>query len=143
MASSSIAHRIGDAASLLGIAPDTLRYYEKIGLVPRPSRTTAGRRLYGEKDLVRLHFVRRAQAVGFSLDEIRQLLRLREQPMKCSNGVRALAARKHEYLREQRRQIQRMEKELALLLNLCTGSPDHCPILEGLEGDSRPHKAKR
>lgn len=100
-------HGIGRAASALGLAPDTLRYYEKIGLLPHPSRTAGGRRLYAEKDLTRLRFVRRAQAIGFSLEEIGQLLRLREHPLKCSIGVRQLAARKYEHLRQQRREMQR------------------------------------
>lgn len=142
MTDSNTGHSIGRAASALGLAPDTLRYYEKIGLLPRPSRTVGGRRLYAEKDLTRLRFVRRAQAIGFSLEEIRQLLRLRERPLKCSSGVRELAARKYEHLRQQRWEMQKMERELSLLLNLCAGDPDHCPILEELERGHHRRKRK-
>ncbi len=116
-------YKISDAAAALGVSPDTLRYYEKIGLVPRPTRTVTGLRLYGDKDLMRLRFVRRAQGIGFSLDEIRKLLRLREHPTKCSGAVRTLAARKYEHLRAQRREIQEMARELSLLLNLCRAVP--------------------
>jgi DNA-binding transcriptional MerR regulator len=136
-------HRIGAAASAVGVSVDTLRYYEKIGLVPRPSRTAAGTRLYGEKDLARLRFVKRAQGIGFSLDEIAKLLRFREQPTKCSDAVRTLAGRKYEHLRAQRREIQKMEQELRLLLSLCRGSADECPILQELEAEGRSRKRQR
>lgn len=125
---------IGDAATAVGIAPDTLRYYEKIGLVPRPMRDASGRRVYREKDLTRLRFVKRAQALGFSLHDIGQLLKLREDPVKCSKAVRELAAQKRDTLAAQLRETERMHRELSLLLSLCTGATDHCPILEQMEG---------
>lgn len=125
--------RIGEAAETLGISPDTLRYYEKIRLVPGPVRGIGGQRSYGEKDLARLRFVQRAQTLGFTLEEIRRLLRFRENPVRCSNAVRRLAARKCEALATQRATIEQIQGELALLLNLCTGARDHCPILDRLE----------
>ena len=128
--------RIGNAAATVGITPDTLRYYEKIGLVPRPARNAGGRRVYLDKDLARLRFVKRAQALGFSLHDIGRLLRLRENPVKCSKAVRALAQQKRDALLVQLREIQRMQRELALLLNLCTGAKDHCPILDELGKDT-------
>lgn len=125
--------RIREAAQTVGLTADTLRYYEKINLVPRPARGVGGQRSYGEQDLVRLRFVTRAQALGFSLEEIRQLLRFRENPVRCSKGVRQLARRKCETLAAQRQAVEQMHRELTLLLNLCTGASDHCPILERLE----------
>lgn len=130
---------IGSAATTVGITADTLRYYERIGLLPRPARNASGRRVYRDKDLVRLRFVKRAQALGFSLQDIRQLLRLRENPIKCSKAVRALAQEKRDALLMQMREIERMQSELTLLLNLCTGAGDSCPILDRLAQDpSRP-----
>lgn len=125
---------IGAAAAAVGIAPDTLRYYEKIRLVPRPARNAGGRRVYREKDIARLRFVKRAQALGFNLRDVGQLLRLREDPVKCSKAVRALAAQKRDALEAQLREVERMHRELSLLLNLCTGAADHCPILDRMEG---------
>jgi MerR family copper efflux transcriptional regulator len=125
--------RIREAAQTVGLSADTLRYYEKIDLVPRPARGVGGQRTYGEKDLARLRFVTRAQALGFTLEEIRQLLRFRENPVRCSKSVRKLAQRKCETLEAQRQALEHMHRELTLLLNLCSGASDHCPILERLE----------
>ena len=118
-----------------GLPASTLRYYEKINLVPRPARGVGGQRTYSEKDLARLRFVTRAQALGFTLEEIRQLLRFRENPVRCSKGVRQLARRKSETLAAQRQALEQMHRELTLLLNLCTGASDHCPILDRLDSD--------
>ncbi|MGE0465274.1 MAG: heavy metal-responsive transcriptional regulator [Steroidobacteraceae bacterium] len=125
--------RIREAGKAVGMSADTLRYYEKIGLVPRPARAPGGQRTYAERDLARLRFVTRAQAIGFSLQEIKQLLRFREDPVKCSKRVRALAREKCVQLRAQQQALDQMERELTLLVNLCSGAADHCPILEKLE----------
>jgi MerR family transcriptional regulator, copper efflux regulator len=127
--------RIREAAQTVGLSADTLRYYEKIDLLPRPARGLGGQRSYGEKDLARLRFVKRAQGLGFTLEEIRQLLRFRENPARCGKSVRTLAQRKCETLAAQRHTIEQMQGELTLLLNLCSGTGDHCPILERLDSD--------
>lgn len=127
--------RIREAAEAVGLSADTLRYYEKINLVPRPARGAGGQRTYRDKDLKRLRFVVRAQAIGFTLQEIKQLLRFRENPVKCSKGVRMLAQRKCEALSAQQQALAQMHGELSLLLNLCSGDADHCPILEKLDTD--------
>lgn len=123
---------IGEAAERLHSSPDTLRYYEKIGLV-RPARTPGGRRVYDRTDLDQLRFIQRAQAVGFSLAEIDQLLKLRRNPARCSESVRSLAANKVEELSGKLEALNRMHDELTLLLGLCSGDSDECPILDSLE----------
>lgn len=125
---------IGAAADALSMSPDTLRYYEKIGLVPRVTKNASGRRTYSDKDLSRLRFVQRAQNIGFSLEEIRRLLKLRENPMKCSNAVRTLARHKCAQMQEQLITLKKMNDELTLLLKLCSGDSEHCPILDNLDG---------
>ncbi len=125
---------IGVAAGALHMSPDTLRYYEKIGLVPRVTKNASGRRTYSDKDLGRLRFVQRAQNIGFSLEEIRRLLKLRENPMKCSNAVRTLARQKCAQMQEQLTTLKKMNDELTLLLSLCSGDSEHCPILDSLDG---------
>lgn len=128
---------IGEAAERVESSPDTLRYYEKIGLIS-PGRTSGGRRMYERTDLDRLRFIRRAQAVGFSLDEIRQLLELRRNPARCSRSVRELAASKVEELRGKVEALKRMHDELSLLLELCSGDTERCPILESLDAHESP-----
>ncbi len=128
-----MAMKIREAAEAVGLSPDTLRYYEKIALVPGPARGAGGQRAYGESDLARLRFVTRAQALGFTLDEIRRLLRFRANPHSASRAVRRLAELKQETLAGQRRALEQMHRELTLLLNLCTGTGNHCPILDRLD----------
>jgi DNA-binding transcriptional MerR regulator len=123
---------IGETAQQLGLSQDTLRYYEKIRLVPRAAKNGSGRRTYSDKDLARLRFVQRAQSIGFSLSEIGRLLKLRENPVKCSKAVRDMAQRKCEEMQEQISTLRKMEDELMLLLGLCNGK-DPCPILERLD----------
>lgn len=125
---------IGKTAEVLGLSPDTLRYYEKIGLVPRAGKNCSGRRTYSEKDMARLKFVQRAKSIGFSLAEIGQLLKLRENPLKASKSIHAMAQRKCADIQNQIRILKTMKAELTLLLNLCSGNSDNCPILERLDG---------
>ncbi len=129
--------RIRDAALAVGLSADTLRFYEKIRLLPPAARGAGGHRAYGGKDIARLRFVRRAQGLGFTLAEIRQLLRFRENPARCSQNVRRLAQRKCESLAATREVVEMMHRELALLLDLCAGQGDHCPIIEHLESGDR------
>lgn len=124
---------IGATAEALGLSQDTLRYYEKIRLVPRASKNRSGRRMYSDRDLARLRFVQRAQSIGFSLMEIGKLLKLRENPVKCSLTVRNMAQRKCEEMQQQMDTLKRMQDELAQLLDLCDGESDHCPILDRLD----------
>lgn len=128
-----MSYTISEVAEQLAIPVDTLRYYEKIKLIPRPSRDGGGRRQYNDKDCSRLRFVRRAQAMGFSLAEIRDLLRLRENPAKASKRVRALAEKKQREIETRLEQLQQLHGEFELLLNLCTGDKESCPILESFD----------
>ena len=125
---------IGQASTALGLSQDTLRYYEKIGLVPKVGKNRSGRRNYSEVDLTRLRFIQRAHAVGFSLTEIGHVLKLRANPSKSSRAVRAMAQKKCAAMQKQMADLQRMQEELGTLLSLCDGKGEHCPILEGLDG---------
>jgi len=127
-------YTISEAAAVSGASPDTLRYYEKIELLPAPPRTAGGRRAYRDIDIARLRFARRAQSIGFSLNEIKQLLKLRERPQRCARTVRALAERKCQAMSTQIAALEQMRGELILLLNLCRGDTDECPILDRLDG---------
>ena len=125
--------RIGDVARALGISTDTLRYYEKIGLMPRAAKR-GGTRYYDAAALSRLRFIRRAQTFKFSLAEIEALLALRQKPANAKPEARALAAKKLEHLRHALAEMTVLQRELALLLNLCEQTACGCAIIEGIEG---------
>lgn len=123
-------HAIGAAARLAGMTTDTLRYYERIGLMCRVLRDGGGRRYYTEPDLERLRFISRAQAMDFSLAEIRQLLELRDHPDTARAEARRLAHGKLEAVTRRMRTLRHLRNELRLLLNLCVGANEGCPILD-------------
>jgi MerR family transcriptional regulator, copper efflux regulator len=125
--------RIGEVTKLLGISADTLRYYEKIGLLPPIGRTESGIRVYDARDLSRLRFIRRAQKMQFSLREIAELLNMREDPQHARNEVRILTMKKLHEVEEHLDDLQFLRNELQLLLNLCVASEDGCPIIESID----------
>jgi len=124
--------RIGDVADLTGLSADTLRYYEKIGLL-NVARNGAGVRFYTRKDLSVLHFIQRAKSMKFTLDEIAKLLEMRADPQHAREEVRELAHLKLEAVTAQLEELETLRKELTLLVNLCRGAEDGCPIIEDLE----------
>jgi DNA-binding transcriptional MerR regulator len=126
-------HSIGRVSSQLSISIDTLRYYEKIGLLPPVRRTASGQRRYSSPDLSRLRFIRRAQAMGFSLEEIAQLLRMREDPLHAKEDVRRLTQQKLQETEARLKEIMTLRNELQLLINLCQGTDTGCPIVERMD----------
>jgi len=126
-------YRIGDVTRLLGISADTLRYYEKIRLLPAISRTESGIREYCERDLSRLRFIRRAQKMQFSLKEIGALLNMRENPQTARDEVRLLTQGKLGEIEEHLNDLQFLRNELQLLLNICAASETGCPIIESID----------
>ena len=119
-----------------GIGLETVRYYERIGLLEEPARTTSGYRVYGPEDLSRLMFIKRAKALGFSLDDIRELIALKvEKGCDCGD-----IAHRAEYrladVRQRIEGLQRVRKGLEELISSCRANPvkEVCPILEVLEG---------
>ena len=127
--------QIGDVTKRLNISADTLRYYEKIHLMPSISRTSSGLRDYSEKDISRLKFVKRAQRMSFSLEEIGRLLDFRQAPQQAKPEVRQLAGEKLTDIEDHLKELKTLRDELRLLVNLCAGSDDGCPIIEGLDDD--------
>jgi MerR family transcriptional regulator, mercuric resistance operon regulatory protein len=123
---------IGELARRSGVAIETIRYYERMSLLPRVERTSSGRRVFHEDDLKTLVFIRRSRELGFSLGDIRELLSLRRN-VKCS-AVRAIAERHLENVREKVRSLTTLEHTLSDAVARCPGdtSPE-CTILEILE----------
>ena len=127
---------IGKLAKAGEISPDALRYYEREGLLTPTSKTESGYRLYGEEAVSRVRFIRHAQACGFTLVEIRELLHLRQSEHACCNDVRSRAVEKKLQLTAKIRTLQAMSAALDRLIVECTDgtqSVDDCPILAALE----------
>jgi len=125
--------KIGEVTKKTGMSADTLRYYEKFGLITDVARNTSGIRLYSEKNLSHLNFIKRAQHMNFSLNEIKSLLSMREDPQHAKDSVRQLTADKLKNIEQQLTELSTLRNELTLLLNLCRGSKDGCPIIEGID----------
>jgi MerR family transcriptional regulator, copper efflux regulator len=127
---------IGRLARESGINLETVRYYERRGLLPRPPRTASGYRMFPPEAARRLRFIKRAQDIGFSLEEIHELLTLRTSPRTRAGEVRKRAEVK---IRDIERKIQTlgsMKRALQKLVRSCSGCTpiSECPILENLDG---------
>ena len=123
-------YRIGAVTARLGLSADTLRYYEKIGLLPQVGRDGGGMRLYNDKDMSRLRFIQRAQNMDFTLAEIGELLKMREAPQKARKRVRQLTAHKLAEVEARLAELKTLRKELALLMNLCSAGGKSCGIIK-------------
>lgn len=129
--------RIGHLAGKAGVAVDTVRYYERQGLLPEPARRPSGYRDYGDSELQQLRFVRRCKALGFTLEETRELLRLNADPAADRSEVRALTERRLADVDTKLRELQLLRASLAALANSCSGAGPRgsCPILLNLAVD--------
>jgi len=107
--------RIGELASELGLNPKTIRYYEEIGLLPAPQRSAAGYRLYGAADRERLRFIAKAKAIGLSLEEISEILQLRDGGADPCSHVRDLLDRRLAAVDEHLRVLSELRHELLAL----------------------------
>lgn len=126
---------IGDVAKQADVHVETLRYYERRGLMARPPRSMSNYRLYPEDTVRRLRFIKHAQALGFSLKEIKELLSLRAAPKARCTDVRRRAEAKIKDIEEKIRSLQAMKKALAKLVAECVGREPitDCPILDALD----------
>ena len=130
--------RIRAFADAAGVSVDTVRYYEKEGLLAPPPRTPGGQRDYGPDALRRLAAVRRAKALGFTLAEVRDLLRLGADPGADAAAVRARATDRLAETEAQIANLERQRDELARLVDACDGGTTtraDCPILVDIWGD--------
>ena len=127
---------IGQAAERSGVPPKTIRYYEEIGLI-HPPRVANGYRAFRDADVHKLAFIGRARALGFPVEDCRQLLELYEDERRESVQVKALAESHLARIDEKLAQLQAMRATLAELIARCHGDhrPD-CPILADLAGES-------
>lgn len=131
------AFTIGELAKQAKVHVETLRYYERRGLIPRPPRTVSNYRLYSSESFRRVKFIKQAQELGFSLNEIKKLLALRATPRARCAEVRTYAAHKIEDIEGKIRSLARMRKTLEKLIAECSGEgpATRCPILESLDSE--------
>ncbi len=124
---------IGDLSMQTRVNIETIRYYEKVGLLPAPGRTEGRHRVYGPAHVARLTFVRRSRELGFSLDEVRSLLRLVDGGHSSCSDVQAVTLEHLEDVRTKIADLQRLERTLSEVASRCQGGsvPD-CPIVEAL-----------
>jgi MerR family transcriptional regulator, copper efflux regulator len=123
---------IGEASKATGISTKMIRYYESIGLIAPAARTDSGYRLYLDHDIHALRFVNRARDLGFSVEQMRDLLALWRDRSRASGDVKAIALSHIEMLEEKARALQAMSRTLRHLADTCHGDerPD-CPIIDG------------
>ena len=127
---------IGDLAHAAGVGVETVRYYERPGLVQQPGRPLGSVRRYGTAHVHRIRFIKRAQDLGFTLDEIKSLLALEDGTDR--RRIREIATRRLEETRQRIADLQRMEHALAHVLHECEthGKAPHCPIIATIaDGD--------
>jgi len=135
--------RTGEVAAQAGVNVQTLRYYERRGLLKEPDRRASGYREYPPDAVQLIRFIKRAQELGFTLTEIEELLRLRSDRRASCSEVRTAAQAKIEDIDHKIRNLRAMKRALGVLVRSCTsdGSIRECPILEAL--DDRDQKGRR
>ncbi len=135
--------KIGEVSKRSGVGVEALRFYEKSGLLDRPSRTFSGYRVYGEEVLERLAFIKQAQALGFSLDEVRRIVEDARKGESPCDEVREIVRRRLAELDERLRELHRYRKELQQTLaewDEVGRAPGHiCGLIEGSEVEHAAH----
>jgi len=129
---------IGQIAAAGRVNIETIRYYERRGLLPAPSRTRAGYRQYSPDSVARLRFIKHAQRLGFSLMEIQELLALRVRNATSCRSVAERTYKKLDVVNQRIRDLQRIKRTLERLAAACAARrvTDHCPTLTALEDDA-------
>ena len=127
---------IGQAAQASGVSAKMIRYYESIRLIPKTVRTEAGYRVYSDHDVHTLRFIRRSRDLGFSVEQIADLVSLWQDRERASKDVKAIALEHVTVLERKIRELQEMASTLKHLATNCHGDTrPHCPILEELASD--------
>lgn len=130
--------KIGEVASRANVNKETVRYYEKRGLIPKPDRRRSGYRIFTQRHIDQIKFIKRAQELGFTLSEIKELLDLRMDEDTTCSEIKEEAQEKYKDVEEKIKDLQRIKETLIELIDSCTGEgpKGDCPILEALEGES-------
>lgn len=132
---------VSKLAQLAAVSSDAVRFYAKEGLIAAAAKTAAGYRLYDERAVRRIRFIKQAQKCGFRLTEIRELLTLRNNHQACCQDIRSVAVEKKLQLEHKVKMLQSMSQALTHLITAChdgTQALDGCPILAALESPLKP-----
>lgn len=134
--------KIGELAEKTGVSIDTIRFYERRGLIPAPSRRESGYRIYSVEYADRIRFIKRGQELGFTLKEVDELLSLRMDEAADCAEVQRQAATKLKDVEEKIRDLERVRGVLRELASACrgTGPLSDCPILDALEHGGEDHE---
>lgn len=133
--------QVGEVARRLGLNPQTIYFYERIGLIPAPQRTEAGYRLFGEADVERLNFIVRAKSLGMRLEEIKEILALKDGRSLTCQALYERLYRKVRDIEENIQQLQALRDDLLPLLERCQANLEdnphrECVVLEQLPKES-------
>lgn len=130
---------IGQVARQAGVGVETVRFYERQGLIEEPTRSASGYRQFDEEVVDRLRFIREAKELGFTLGEIKELLSLKLDHSSSCGEVKGRAEAKIADIEEKIRTLQRMKRALVKLTKACSGDgpTSECPILESLDGTGK------
>ena len=138
---------IGSAAKQTGLSIDTIRFYQKLGLLKPPARTAGGYRVFSKTDIAELQFIAKAHDLGFSLAEIKELVSLRSDNGRACPEVRRLIHRKLQEVREKIVALKQLESDLARGLRACDRARKHrtamgpgCPVIEEIATGRTRHK---
>lgn len=124
--------KIGEVAKRTGLSVKSIRYYHDIGLVCG-QKNAAGYRLYREQDIESLKFIHQCRDLGFSLEDCKMLLELKNSPSRKAQDVKQVASRHLEFVTDKIAQLQGLQHQLQLMVNQCQGGKQpHCAIIEGL-----------
>ncbi len=139
MKSSEGSLTIKKVADQAGVGIETIRFYERKGLINKPERTLSGYRIFSKKDAKQVRFIKRAQELGFSLAEIKELLSLKKSTLTVRNDVYKKTHQKVQIISEKIASLQKIKFTLEQLLECCKGEGDirECPILEAFEDDAK------
>lgn len=140
-----ITFKIGEVASRARVNKETVRYYEERELIPKPDRRRSGYRIFTQRHIDQVKFIKRAQELGFTLSEIKELIELRMDENTTCSEIKSEAQEKYRDVIEKIEDLNRIKDTLVDLIDSCSGGgpKGDCPILEALEGESRTGRELR
>ncbi|MDX1672887.1 MAG: MerR family transcriptional regulator [Balneolaceae bacterium] len=131
-------YKIGEVARRADVNKETVRYYEKRELIPEPDRRRSGYRIFTQRHIDQIKFIKRAQELGFTLSEIKELLDLRMDDNTTCSEIKIEAQVKYRDVADKIEDLERIKKTLVDLIDACSGEgpKGDCPILDALEGNN-------
>ena len=126
---------IGKVSELTGCNIETIRYYERIGIVEDPGRNQGGHRVYASEHVKQIHFIKRARELGFSLDDIRDLLALSGDTVEGCSSAQLITEQHLKQIKDKIADLHRLDKVLVNMASLCSKEQKSCPILDALTNE--------